>query len=167
MLASFTRMRTSFLCLGLLGLLQNRRRLSYICSTLRFRSKYMKMEGVSNAMDCWSRHRMLPLPYSYVRILSVRLSHSVCFRVYVTASPSGHCSPDRVAAIAAAEELKALFPCHEWRLVCVDASYEDVVQQTEAVWRVMQVRNERQRVVIDAESLETGCEFIGEMTHWR
>lgn len=53
-------------------------------------------------------------------------------------SPSGHQSPDRLASIAAAEELKRLFPWHEWRLICVDASYEDVLSHAGEVWRVMQ-----------------------------
>lgn len=55
-------------------------------------------------------------------------------------SPSGHQSPDRLASIAAAEELKRLFPSREWRLICVDASYEDVLAHTGEVWRVMQAR---------------------------
>lgn len=42
--------------------------------------------------------------------------------------------------MVAAEELRLLFPLHVWRLVCVDAVYEDVLLQKEAVWRVMQVR---------------------------
>eukprot|EP00903_Cladosiphon_okamuranus_P015321 g14154.t1 len=58
---------------------------------------------------------------------------NVCFD-----SPSGHQSPDRLASIAAVDELKSLFPSHGWRLVCVDASYDDVLSQTGAVWRVMQ-----------------------------
>ena len=45
--------------------------------------------------------------------------------------------------MVAAEELKSLFPFHVWRLVCVDAVYEDVLLQKEAVWRVMQVREQR------------------------
>ncbi|CBJ28319.1 conserved unknown protein [Ectocarpus siliculosus] len=61
---------------------------------------------------------------------------NVCFD-----SPSGHQSPDRLASIAAVGELKRLFPSHAWRLVCVDASYGDVLGRTEAVWRVMQARN--------------------------
>ncbi|CAM9967587.1 unnamed protein product, partial [Ectocarpus sp. 8 AP-2014] len=61
---------------------------------------------------------------------------NVCFD-----SPSGHQSPDRLASIAAAGELKRLFPSHAWRLVCVDATYGDVLGRTEAVWRVMQARN--------------------------
>ena len=56
----------------------------------------------------------------------------------VPLSPSGHQSPDRLASIAAVDELKALFPLHVWRLVCVDASYDDVLKQTGAIWRVMQ-----------------------------
>ncbi|CAN0330863.1 unnamed protein product [Ectocarpus sp. 12 AP-2014] len=60
---------------------------------------------------------------------------NVCFD-----SPSGHQSPDRLASIAAAGELKRLFPSHAWRLICVDASYGDVLGRTEAVWRVMQAR---------------------------
>lgn len=40
--------------------------------------------------------------------------------------------------MVAAEELRILFPNHVWRLVCVDAAYEDVLRQKEAVWRVMQ-----------------------------
>ncbi|CAN0398408.1 unnamed protein product, partial [Scytosiphon promiscuus] len=58
---------------------------------------------------------------------------NVCF-------DSGHQSPDRLASIAAAEELKWLFPSHDWRLICVDASYEDVLSHSGEVWRVMQVR---------------------------
>ncbi|CAM9789093.1 unnamed protein product [Scytosiphon promiscuus] len=58
---------------------------------------------------------------------------NVCFD-----SPSGHQSPDRLASIAAAEELKRLFPSHDWRLICVDASYEDVLGHSGEVWRVMQ-----------------------------
>ncbi|CAN0391952.1 unnamed protein product, partial [Hapterophycus canaliculatus] len=54
--------------------------------------------------------------------------------------PSGHQSPDRLASIAAAEELKRLFPAHNWRLICVDASYEDVLRHAGEVWRVMQAR---------------------------
>ncbi|CAM9435194.1 unnamed protein product, partial [Sphacelaria rigidula] len=58
---------------------------------------------------------------------------NVCFD-----SPSGHTSPDRVASMVAVDELQTLFPFHRWRLLCVDASYEDVLNLAEPVWRVMQ-----------------------------
>lgn len=60
--------------------------------------------------------------------------------LYSPNSPSGHSSPDRLASVKAAQELESLFPFHVWRLVCVDATYDDVLRQTEAVWRVMQAR---------------------------
>lgn len=48
----------------------------------------------------------------------------------------------------AADELRLLFPNHVWRLVCVDAVYEDVLRQKEAVWRVMQVREQQSSISI-------------------
>lgn len=41
--------------------------------------------------------------------------------------------------MAAVGELRTLFPDHVWRLVCVDASYDDVISESGNVWRVMQV----------------------------
>ncbi|CAM9361722.1 unnamed protein product [Chrysoparadoxa australica] len=41
----------------------------------------------------------------------------------------GHLSPDRMAAIAAVEELAAVFPRHHWRLICIDASYDEVAAE--------------------------------------
>ncbi|CAN0040905.1 unnamed protein product, partial [Discosporangium mesarthrocarpum] len=58
---------------------------------------------------------------------------NVCFD-----SPSGHMSPDRLAAVAAVEELSHLYPSHDWRLVCSDSSYEEVVKESPEVWRLMQ-----------------------------
>lgn len=52
---------------------------------------------------------------------------------------SAHASPDRRASIAAAGELQALYPRHQWRLVCVDVGYDDVVNIAPSVWRCMQV----------------------------
>lgn len=67
---------------------------------------------------------------------------SVCPRMCpcVQPSPSGHASPDRLASMAAVRELQALFPSHAWRLLCVDASYEDVLRHRKVIWRVMQAR---------------------------
>lgn len=66
---------------------------------------------------------------------------------WVPLSPSGHQSPDRLASIVAADELKSLFPSHVWRLVCVDACYDDVLSQAGAVWRVMQARDHNAALV--------------------
>lgn len=66
---------------------------------------------------------------------------SASTRLAFDRSADGNSSPDRVAAYAAASELRFLFPAHLWRLVCVDASYEDVLEVEPAVWRVMQVRD--------------------------